>query len=226
MSICFFTITRPDDDDIDDKNEPISGREIGQLLFKKKSDWDIQHSLSLCKSPWPRDILSPAGVRGSVTEEYWGQEGFLWAPFLHLQGLLLMLLLLSPLALAQNCRAAEMRLHCIAFTGLLAMQAIRKSHGNEVDHVSPFDDIWAGFLLKKEICLYIPKFNCDTPSLPVLILYGVWSDLFQILFFLYFLVSINLYPQISMGFSQAMWHWHVNKVFSLLYLLTLCHVWG
>jgi len=38
MSICFFTITRPDDDDIDDKNEPISGREIGQLLFKKKSD--------------------------------------------------------------------------------------------------------------------------------------------------------------------------------------------
>ena len=31
-----------------------------------------------------------------------------------------------------------------------------------------------------------------------------------------FLVFINLCPQISMGFSQAMWHRHVNKVLSYL----------
>ena len=38
------------------------------------------------------------------------------------------------------------------------------------------------------------------------------------------MITINLCPQINMGFSQALWHRHANKVLSMLssYAMFLC----
>ena len=87
------------------------------------------------------------------------------------------------------------------------MQAIRKSHGNEVDRASPFDDIWAGFLpqflemLKKEICLYISK------STAILLLFQfLFYTAFEVLYFKFsfniFLVFINCIPKLVWDFPR------------------------